>query len=243
MTQPCVRACFAIAPLLAASASAAAGDTDRAWRWANGAVIATESVWRGQSITAGEPALIGEIKLNHRTGAYVGIWGGNIDLGPGTDTHIELDYFAGWAKKTDRVHVNAGYLYRQRPSDTLGLDFEELTLSASYDFDGAAIGLSGAYAWDYFQGGNSLYTSVNLRIPLGKPRGIPVSATLTVGDYDFSHRAIGDYRNADLRVTARHDNWYYSVGYGDTDIDPMTSGLLTRHESDGRWRAQVLVMF
>lgn len=243
MTRTCIRACLVVSCLLAVSASAAEDNADRAWRWANGAAIATESVWRGQSITAGEPALIGELKLDHRSGAYVGIWGGNIDLGPGTDTHIELDYFAGWARKMGKVYVNAGYLYRQRPSDTLDLDFEELTLSASYDFGRAVVGLGGAYAWDYFQGGHSLYTSANLRVPLGEPGGIPVSATLTAGEYGFSNRAVGDYRNVDLRVTARHGSWSYSVGYGDTDIDPATSGLLTRQESDGRWRAQVLVMF
>lgn len=244
MTRSFARACL-VTVLLTASAStlAAEGDDDRAWRWANGAAVSTETVWRGQSLTAGKPAVIGELKLDHRSGAYVGVWAGNIDLGRGTDTHVEFDYFAGWAKKTGKVYVNVGYLYRQRPSDTMDLDFEELTVSASYDLGGAIIGASAAYAWDYFQGGSSLYTSANVRVPLGKPRGVPVSAILTVGEYDFSHRAIGDYRNIDLRLTARHRNWYYSVGYGDTDIDPRTSGLLTRHESDGRWRAQALVMF
>lgn len=227
----------------AAPSLASAVESDKAFRWANGASLATETVWRGQSLTAGGTAVVGEIKLEHRNGAYAGAWGGNIDLGPGTDTHVEFDYFAGWAKKMGKTYVNVGYLYRQRPSDTMDLDFDELTVSASYDFGGAVVGMSGAYAWDYFQGGHSRYTAANVRVPLGKPRGIPVTATLTVGDYDFSNRAIGDYRNVDLRVTARRDTWFYSVGYGDTDIDPATSGLLTRHESDGRWRAQVLVMF
>jgi uncharacterized protein (TIGR02001 family) len=227
----------------AASPPASAEDADKAFRWANGAALSTETVWRGQSLTAGKTAVIGELKLDHRSGAYAGVWGGNIDLGPGTDTQVEFDYFAGWAKKMGKTYVNVGYLYRQRPSDTMDLDFDELTVTASYDFGGAVVGVSGAYAWDYFQGGHSLYTAANVRVPLGKLGGMPVSATLTVGEYDFSNRAIGDYRNADLRVTARRDKWFYSVGYGDTDIDPATSGLLTRHESDARWRAQVLVMF
>ncbi|PZQ33018.1 MAG: hypothetical protein DI562_02365 [Stenotrophomonas acidaminiphila] len=243
MTRSFARACLATALLTASASTLAAEGDDRAWSWANGAAVSTETVWRGQSLTAGKPAVIGELKLDHHSGAYVGVWAGNIDLGPRTDTHVEFDYFAGWARKTGKVYVNAGYLYRQRPSDTMSLDFEELTLSASYDFGPVVVGVSGAYAWDYFQGGSSLYTSANVRVPLGKPYGIPVSAVLTVGEYDFSSHAIGDYRNADLRLTARHRNWYYSVGYGDTDIDPETSGLLTRHQSDGRWRAQALVMF
>ncbi|MBL8257368.1 MAG: hypothetical protein JNJ62_12265 [Pseudoxanthomonas mexicana] len=228
---------------VAASLPASAVESDKAFRWANGAALSTETVWRGQSLTAGKTAVIGELKLDHRSGAYAGVWGGNIDLGAGTDTRVEFDYFAGWAKKMGKTYVNVGYLYRQRPSGTMDLDFDELTVSASYDFGGAVVGMSGAYAWDYFQGGRSLYTAANVRVPLGTLRGMPVSATLTAGEYDFSNRAVGDYRNVDLRVTARRDNWFYSVGYGDTNVDPATSGLLTRYESDGRWRAQVLVMF
>jgi hypothetical protein len=44
-------------------------------------------------------------------------------------------------------------------------------------------------------------------------------------------------------VIAQHRSWEYSIGYGDTDIDPVRSGLLTRNEGDAHWRAQVLVMF
>lgn len=238
-------------PLLALACLAASGppaialasESGGSLHWANGAAFATEYVWRGQSLTDGKPAIIGELKLNHDSGAYTGIWAGNLDLGPGTDTSAEIDYFLGWAKRIGQLYVNAGYLYRQRPSDALSLDFQEVTIFASYDFGVARVGAGSYYAWDYFQGGNSTYSYANIGVPLGKPRGVQVSAVVAAGHHDFSNRAIGNYSNVDLRLVAQHKAWSYSIGYSDTDIDPERSGLLTRNQSDARWRAQALVMF
>lgn len=222
---------------------ASADEPEGSLHWSNGAVLATEYVWRGQSLTDGKPSLVGELKLNHDNGAYAGIWAGNLDLGPGTDTNAEFDYFVGWGKKFGKVSVNTGYLYRQRPSDALSLDFQEVSVFASYDFGVARVGVGSYYSWDYFQGGNSTYNYANLRVPLGKPHGVAVSAIAATGHYDFSNRAIGNYSNLDLGLAAQHNSWQYSIGYSDTDIDPARSGLLTRDQSDARWRAQVLVMF
>jgi len=92
---------FAIACLAAFGppAIASAGEGERSVHWSNDAAIATEYVWRGQSVTHGNPALVGELKLSHDHGAYAGVWAGNPELGPGTDTKAEVDYFAGWAKR------------------------------------------------------------------------------------------------------------------------------------------------
>lgn len=231
---------------LAASASPAliqAGESAKPFHWSNGAAIATEYVWRGQSLTDGKPAIVGELKISHENGLYAGIWAGSLDLGSGTDTRAEFDYFLGWNKRYGKAYVNTGYLYRQRPSDALELDFQEVSVFAAYDFGRVRAGAGSYYSWDYFQGGDSIYNYVNLRVPLGKPGGIPVTAVASAGRYDFSNRAIGDYNHGDLRVIAQRKSWEYSIGYSDTDIDPLRSGLLTRNESDARWRAQVLVMF
>lgn len=229
--------------VLCPPAGAMANEPEGSWRWHNGAAVATDSVWRGQSLTDGKPAIIGELKLAHDNGVYAGIWAGNLDLGPGTDTSAEIDYFLGWANRIGKLYVNAGYLYRQRPSDALSLDFQEITIFASYDFGVARVGAGSYHSWDYFQGGSSTYGYANLRVPLGRPYGVQVSAVLAAGHHDFSNRAIGNYGNVDLRLIAQRNAWSYSIGYSDTDIDPARSGLLTRHQSDARWRAQALVMF
>jgi uncharacterized protein (TIGR02001 family) len=232
--------------ILAASTSPAlaqADESDKPFHWSNGAAIATEYVWRGQSLTDGKPAIVGELKISHKNGLYAGIWAGSLDLGSGTDTRAEFDYFLGWNKRYGKVYVNTGYLYRQRPSDALELDFQEVSVFAAYDFGRVRAGAGSYYSGDYFQGGDSIYNYVNLRMPLGNPGGIPVMGVASAGRYDFSNRAIGDYNHWDLRVIAQQKSWEYSIGYSDTDVDPLLSGLLTRNESGARWRAQVLVMF
>ena len=212
-------------------------------QWSGGAILATDGIFHGQSLTADKPSISGEIKANLYSGAYAGIWAANIDLGPKTDTHAEIDYFIGRARKFGKLYINTGYLYRQRPSSTLSLNYQDVTVLVSYDFGIARLGAGTYYSWDYFQGGRSIYRYANLRVPIAKPHGVQLSAIATAGHNDFSNRTIGNYSNIYLRLVAQHGSWEYSVGYSDTNIDPLRSGLLTRNESGPRWQAEVLVGF
>ncbi len=172
-----------------------------------------------------------------------GIWAGNADLGPRADTHAEIDYFLGWGKKIGQLSINTGYLYRQHPSNTQSLDFQEITASVSYTFRLARLGAGEYYSWDYFQGGRSLYSYANLRTPIGRTQRVKFLALAAVGHYEFSNRTVGDYSDIDLRAVALYRSWEYSVGFSDTNVDPQRSGLLTRDRCGPRWRAQVLYMF
>jgi uncharacterized protein (TIGR02001 family) len=227
-------------PLTAAADEPAAAS---AFRWDCGAVFGTSRMWRGQQQTDGHVAVSAEVKLSHDNGAYAGIWTGNLDLGPGTDTKAEIDYFVGWGKRYGKWSVNTGYLYRQRPSGTMALDFQEVLASAAYDFGVVRTGVGVYYAWDYFQGGRSTYSYGNLRVPLGTVKGAQVTGSVAAGHYDFSNRAVGNYNDIDLRLIARSGSWQYSVGYSNTDVKASQSGLLTRDKAGARARAEVLVMF
>lgn len=238
-------------PLLASLALAALTSTASAapeapagpFHWDSGAVLATDRIFRGQRQTGDNPAVSGEVKVSHDSGVYAGIWAGNLDLGPGTHTSAEIDWFVGWGKRFDKLTVNTGYLYRQRPSNTMALDFQEATASVGYDLGAVRPGVGFYYSWDYFQGGTTTYSYANLRSRLGSVMGTRLIGIATAGHYDFSNRAIGDYNDMDLRVIAKRGDWEYSVGYSATDVRPSRSGLLTRHEAGPRLRAQVLVMF
>src|SRR6218665_215236 len=109
--------------------NASAQEPASAFHFDSGVVLGTSRMWRGQQQTDGHVAVSGEVKVSHDNGAYTGIWAGNLDLGAGTDTHAEIDYFAGWGGRFGRWIINTGYLYRQRPSDTMSLDFQEVTAS------------------------------------------------------------------------------------------------------------------
>ncbi|WP_077034822.1 TorF family putative porin [Pelomonas sp. KK5] len=234
---------FLLAGLAAPGIPASAAEPASTFHWDSGAVLGTSRMWRGQQQTDGKLALSGELKLSHDGGAYAGIWAGSLDLGPDTDTQAEIDYFVGWGRRFGKWSVNAGYLYRQRPSATMSLDFQEVTASVSYDLGAVRPGGGVYYSWDYFQGGRSTYVYLNLRAPFGTVHGFHLTGSAAVGHYDFSNHAIGNYEDADLRLIARRGAWQYSVGLSDTNVRASTSGLLTRDRSGARARAEVLVMF
>ncbi len=239
LASAAIAALASILPPLATAADAPAGP----FHWDSGAVLATDRIFRGQRQTGDNPAVSGEVKVSHDSGAYAGIWAGNLDLGPGTHTSAEIDYFAGWGRRYDKWTVNTGYLYRQRPSNTMSLDFQEATASVAYDIGGVRPGVGVYYSWNYFQGGTTTYGYANLRARLGDVMGTRLIGIATAGHYDLSNRAIGDYNDIDLRVIAKRGDWEYSLGLSDTDVRPSRSGLLTRNECGPRLRAQVLVMF
>lgn len=240
LSLPRALACLAALSVpLAAQAEAPTGD----FRFDSGAVLGTARMFRGQLQTGGKPALSGEVKLSHASGVYAGIWGGNLDLGPGTDTSAEIDYFVGWGHRQGAWSVNTGYLYRQRPSSTMSLDFQEVTASVAYSFGRVRPGAGFFYSWDYFQGGTSLYSFANLRMNVATVGDVKLIGVATAGHYAFSNRAVGNYNDMDLRLIAVNGRWEYSVGVSDTTVDPSRSGLLTRDKAGARARAQVLVMF
>jgi uncharacterized protein (TIGR02001 family) len=229
--------------LLAAPSIASAVEPASPYRWDSGVIVGTDRLWRGQQQTNGNPSVAGEVKVSHANGLYTGIWAGNLDLGRDTDTHHEVDYFVGWGKRYGPWSVNSGYLYRQRPSRTMSLDFQEVTASVSYDLGRVRPGGGVYYSWDYFQGGTSTYAYANLRAPFGTAWGLQWSGVAAAGHYSFSNRAVGDYRDMDLRVAAKRGAWQYSIGYSATDVQPSRSGLLTRDNTGAHVRAEVLVAF
>jgi len=227
-------------PLAAAAEEPAAASP---FHWSAGAVFGTSHMFRGQQQTDGRAAVSAEVKLAHDNGAYAGIWAGSLDLGPGTDTKAEIDYFVGWGQRFGRWSVNTGYLYRQRPSGTLSLDFQEVLASAVYDFGVTRTGVGVYYSWDYFQGGNSTCTYANLHVPFGVMKGAQLTSSVAAVHHDFSNRAVGNYNDIDLRLIARSNSLQYSIGYSNTDLKASQSGLLTRDRAGGQARAEVLVMF
>ena len=121
--------------------------------------LATEYVFRGISQTAEGPSIQGGFDATCGM-FYAGVWASNLDWGvSGTD--IEIDWYAGIKRKTDRITWDFGVIYYSYPSSTeafAGRDnnYVELKLGASAEIwkDGT---LSGTVFWspDYqFETGN-----------------------------------------------------------------------------------------
>ncbi len=58
--------------------------------------LTTDYIWRGVSQTANAPAIQGSFDIAHESGAYIGVWGSNVEFG-GPDNSLELDIYAGFS--------------------------------------------------------------------------------------------------------------------------------------------------
>lgn len=69
----------------------------------------TDYDFRGVTQTAQGPALQGSLDFATDIGFYAGIWGSNVDWGPG-DPNLEIDYIAGWGGGED-ITWDLGMVY------------------------------------------------------------------------------------------------------------------------------------
>lgn len=58
--------------------------------------LTTDYIWRGVSQTANAPAVQGSFDITHESGAYLGVWGSNVEFAA-PDTSLELDIYAGFS--------------------------------------------------------------------------------------------------------------------------------------------------
>lgn len=89
--------------------------------------LTTDYIWRGVSQTNNEPAIQGSVDLAHDSGAYIGVWGSNVEFGD--DTSLELDIYAGFSNAFNigsaTVTYDVGWLRYEYPAES-SLNFNEL---------------------------------------------------------------------------------------------------------------------
>jgi uncharacterized protein (TIGR02001 family) len=98
--------------------------------------LTSDYVWRGVSQTDENPALQAGAEYAHEIGVYFGVWG-NVDFAEedvDDPARIELDYSIGWRGETEGgLGWDLGLLRYTYPNTTADFDYNELTLSLSYE--------------------------------------------------------------------------------------------------------------
>ena len=105
----------------------------------------TDYIVGGLTQTDNKPAIQPFIEYSTPFGIYAGLWGSNVDFGPGTDDNWEIDAYAGYRNTFDKLSVDVSYwryYYDQTGyyGDTaiVGLDYqltEKVKLGSSVKFD------------------------------------------------------------------------------------------------------------
>jgi len=137
--------------------------------------------FRGFTQTAQDPALQASLDWSADSGLYVGAWASNVDFGPGTDSDIELDLYAGYnIEVTDELSYDIGGVYYTYFSDGDDVDFPEIYAAVNYkDFTGKLW-----YSWDFGNTSESAwYLEANYSIPLPQDFSIALHAGYSGGDY------------------------------------------------------------
>lgn len=148
--------------------------------------LATDYVWRGVSQTGAAPALQGGFDVTHRGGAYLGVWGSNVDFGAASpDTDLELDVYGGFATELGgswALDVGVlGYLY---PESAFSPSWVELYLRGRF----RALRVSVNHSTDVFGSGRA-GTYYTAGVSIGLPGAIGLA--LDAGHYRFDREVHG----------------------------------------------------
>jgi uncharacterized protein (TIGR02001 family) len=157
--------------------------------------IATDYDFRGVSQTNPDqdgidPAFQLGVNYGFENGVYLGLWGSNVDFGPG-DPSIELDYTVGFAggDAVDAFGYDFGVTYYTYPSASDGNTFEIYAGLSKGWFSGKLW-----YSDDYFSSDESgYYLEANAAIPVPSVEGLSVLAHLGYADGDYYAESMTDY--------------------------------------------------
>jgi uncharacterized protein (TIGR02001 family) len=156
--------------------------------------IATDYDFRGVSQTnpdqdGMDPAFQLGVNYGFESGLYLGLWGSNVDFGPG-DPSIEIDYIAGFAggDAAESFGYDLGVTYYSYPSAG--------SINTAEIYAGLSKGWFSGKVWysdDYASSKNSsFYIEGNASIPVPAVEGLSVLAH--VGMFDLQHASsVTDY--------------------------------------------------
>lgn len=186
--------------------------------------ITTDYVFRGISQSEENPAVqagfLYKQNFDPAVGAYLGIWGSNVDFQGTNDANVELDYSGGLTYQLGKLALDGGFIYYSYPASdgSFNNDYWEAQITAGYDFGAAYFQGSFYYSPDYFGGsGDSYYTKVAGEVPLpnqfkliGSLGYMSIEENATYGAPDYTTWSLGGkYALAGFDLTAE---------YIDTDI-------------------------
>lgn len=174
--------------------------------------------YRGVSLTDRGPAAQASIEISWN-GFYAGAWA--TTLARTADTNVELDLYAGYAGAAGPIEYEVGaqvYLY---PGGDGTATIYEGTGNVSYTIGPVTARLLAEYAPDQRNlAGDNLYLSADVRV--GVP-GTPLTVFAQAGRERGSF--YGSKQDWSFGAEFIQGPFTASLGFFDTDLDPVASGL------------------
>lgn len=180
--------------------------------------LASEYIYRGLAMSAGDPALQLGLDYAHDSGFFVGLWGSTIDLStPVSQRDYELDYYAGYHHQFRApLSVTASVLRYTYPGQEGAQDYDytEYLLNATW-FERLSLELG--FTDDlYGHSTRSQHWEVQLDWPIAS--AWVVGATL--GRNDMSDAGLPKYYYWDVGASARFSRLMVDLRWFDNEHPP-----------------------
>lgn len=172
--------------------------------------------FRGISQTEGEAAFQLGITYTGETGAYLGIWGSNVELqGVDGEAKSEIDVYAGYAggDSTEGWGYDVGMIYYSYPNQG--------TLNYPEFYTGISKGPFSAklwYSWDFNSSGDTAYyADLNLNMPASDVISVLFHMGYSGGQYWTADKPgrLGKYMDWSLGFGATVKGWTGSLKWVD----------------------------
>jgi uncharacterized protein (TIGR02001 family) len=208
-------AAFAATP---AFAQDQAGGDEGAFDITATATIVSDYRFRGVSISDRDPAAQGSVDISI-SGFYAGVWVSSIARF--ADTNVEADIYAGYGGEAGAIQYEIGAIAYLYPGGDGTGNVYEATGSLSYTLGPATARLRANYAPDQENlAGDNFYLSADARV------GIPTTPVTVFAQLGRERGSFyGRKWDWSLGVEVTRGPFSASVGYFDTDLNGVTSGL------------------
>ena len=198
--------------LAAAAPTTAMAETVRDWTLEGGLSASSDYRYRGISLSDDEPALSGELSLNHKSGFYASVWASNVAL-DGSADELETDWTVGWSGSVGKANVEVGGTYFVYPGNS-AFNFYELNsaIGTSIGKTDVKVGVAYAPKQDNLGGLDNTYVYISGKAPIGDT---PIAINGSIGIEDG---AFGDAKR-DWQLGLTYDlgsGFEASVSYMDT---------------------------
>jgi uncharacterized protein (TIGR02001 family) len=188
--------------------------------------VVSDYDFRGISQTAKDPAFQLSVNYAHDSGFYAGVWGSNIDFGPG-DPNVEIDAFAGFAggDAVESIGYDVGVTYYSYVSES-DFNFWELYAGLSKGPVSAKLWYSPEFAGDTDE--SAWYLEANGSFPIGESGFAFVAhAGYSGGDYWDEFYDDG-YFDWSVGVTKSFGNFNAALKYIDgSDLEDGPTDLFS----------------
>ncbi|HEY1075595.1 MAG TPA: TorF family putative porin [Fontimonas sp.] len=204
--------------LLATPAWAQDETGDSAFAISGGVAAMTDYVWRGVSQTGGDPAVQGEVFVQHDSGLFAGVWATNVDFtGAGDEDDgidAEVDVYLGYSLalgETQTLDLQATRVIYPGANDGFDYDYSEFQAALHFgEYYNALV----AYSPDIFGlGEGAFYYSAGAELPIADTG---FGLNLQVGYYDLDDAAGDSYFDYLVAVTHPLGPLQFALQYTNT---------------------------